>query len=139
MTKNKVKKLLPALEHFANGGNLWCYNEKEWFKQSELYTRSKEGYIDNIIEDRHFEARKAHALGEEIESCGGMGERWRLETYNLWDDEMEYRPKLKEPIYEWQWYEKISDNYFKLTNDHFTEECAQPDWVKFEPSKRERK
>ena len=100
MTREQIKKWLPEITHFANGGNLWWYSYRSniWHKQMFLYMEFAK--TQNIIEDNHFKARKANALGESIEA-----------KYSncAWVDSLNpdfksfdyYRPKKKE------WYENI--------------------------------
>ena len=101
MTKEQAKKWLPEIHHWANGGSLWGYTkeEKEWFKyhDSEL-SFERDIYI---IEDKHFEARKAFALGEPIEIKCGVTIDWQKCTIPSWNTECKYRPKYK------HWYENI--------------------------------
>ncbi len=138
MNKKETKKLLPAITHFADGGNLWRYNNrlKKWESQTTVEQLNKES---NIIEDKHFEARKAFALGEPVEvnlTLHGITP-WASVEFPLWDDTHNYRPKPKEPVYEWQWVYKINKTYH-LTDIFYTEEEAN-DWSKFEPSRRIKK
>ncbi len=68
MTQENAKKWLPELIHFANGGTLWGYSSNhQWFKYKNplVNINFKDEII--IIEDKHFEARKAFALGDPIE------------------------------------------------------------------------
>ena len=124
MTREQAKKLLSAITHFASGGNLWCYDEikKEWFvlNDNELNwdLTNKACYI---IEDQHFISRKAFALGEEIETSS-FGELWEKVTDEsaLWTAKY-YRPKPKEPVYEYQWLiRRNRDGYLKTTK-HITD------------------
>ena len=129
MTRQQAKELSPAITHFANGGNLWYDNGLIWNKQEEIYTQS-DYHSNNIIEDKHFEARKAFALGEEIENQYG-------DTYRMKDgllishskylpfseeniDRMDYKINFKEPVYEYQWViRRNRDGYLKTTK-HIT-------------------
>ncbi len=141
MNRKQAKELLPAIKHFADGGNLWRYNNRleEWESQTIIEPLNKES---NIIEDKHFEARKAFALGEEIEYekyTYGV-KTWVLRDNDSWFWSVDYRPKPKEPVYEWQWYTVNSDKTICLTLHH----CIEKDmnskmWTKFKPSKRIRK
>ena len=95
MTKEQAKKLLPAITHFAKGGNLWGYNSNEWYKQSKLWL--DDDGIQNIIEDKHFEARKADALGEEIEvslTLHGITP-WQICNHPTWSGMHHYRAKKR--------------------------------------------
>ncbi len=138
MNRKETKKLLPAITHFASGGDLWWYDihKKIWRKQDGVFYTKDESC--NIIEDKHFESRKAFALGEEIEYekyTYGV-KTWVLRDNDSWFWSVDYRPKPKE-VYEWQWTYKINKTYH-LTDIFYTEKEAN-DWVKFEPSKRIRK
>ena len=140
MNRKQAKELLPALTHFANGGNLWYRLNaiNEWYKQEVLYITDTK-YIQNIIEDKHFESRKAFALGEEIETRYPEGE-WYIALTPWFDNFKEYRPKPKEPTYEWQYnsYNKMSESW-TLTEKFFPDEPNCNRWIKFEPSKRIKK
>ena len=140
MTREEAKELHEAFNHFANGGDLWFYNPdiNRWYKQDNLYDKARPD-ICNVIEDKHFEARKAFALGEEIEYKREHFDRWHIIKDASWNDKIQYRPKLKE-VYEWQWACRERGNY-SLT-DYYTEKQALDycsGCMKFEPSKRIRK
>ena len=101
MTRKDIQLLLPAIKHFAvDGNNLWCYsyNLKRWKKQKELWSVDKDttDFIYNIIEDRSFEARKAHALGARIESRLDNTDGWEVDYDPSWSEHREYR---EEPEY----------------------------------------
>ncbi len=146
MTKEELKKMLPAMKWFANGGSLWWYDElkKEWFKHNneELvwYHKSNLCYI---IEDKYFEERKQYALGEIIDCriVDSANEKdWGKCTIPLWLDTYSYRVR-KEPVYEWQWTFKMNDGeYFFCDSNspegYYTDKEARDNWTKFEPSRR---
>ena len=141
MKREQVKELLPALTHFANGGNLWYWNQesKIWVKQEQLWIGESVYTIHNIIEDKHFKARKAYALGEEIQYSANNGKATYIDTtLPTWDNLCVYRPKPKE-VYEWQWlYPQHGLCNFAITQ-HKTMEEVLEGCHKFEPSKRLRK
>jgi len=66
MNRREARKIQEALNHFAHGGDLWwwCYGDNRWYMQTAILFGN---YPCNIIEDEHFEFRKAQALGAEIE------------------------------------------------------------------------
>jgi len=132
MDRYEIKALLPAMTHFANGGNLWCYDANHWEVQGTVFTRN--AIRDNIIEDHNFEARKAEALGQKIQFK--LDNEWVDLTVVAWLEEHEYRIKPSEPVYEWFWLMKLHNGY--TTVGYATEELAaqHKDWERFEPSKR---
>ena len=69
MTRQSVQRLKAAFNHFANGGDLWYYGntDRKWYKQQAFISQSENSKIHNIIEDEHFESRKADALGQAVE------------------------------------------------------------------------
>jgi len=69
MTRQSVQRLKAAFNHFANGGDLWYYGntDRKWYKQKIFISQSENSKIHNIIDDDHFESRKANALGKEVE------------------------------------------------------------------------
>ena len=120
MTRTKAKELLPAITHFAKGGDLWWCDTEEplspnsWKKQI-IFGCNNEYKIMNIIEDKHLEARKAYALGKDIETST-FGESWEVVTDEsaLWTAKY-YRPKPKE-VYECQWLLKYKNkDSYELT------------------------
>ena len=96
MTHKKAKELLPALAHFANGGKLWvwCHPFEKWEVQTSIYINDTYP-VRNIIEDKHFEARKAFALGEEIQAKKELSKEWRESLNPQWSTYYSYRPKPK--------------------------------------------
>ena len=140
MIREEVERLLPEISHWAKGGVLYWYNSdnKTW-KIVEGW--SLDWYIDVpvVIEDEYFEARKAFALDEEIEVYSDSTGFWVDCNKPLWDLNREYRPKPKEPLYEWQWvYIRHGICTFGIT-EHRTIDEAIEGHQKFEPSKRIRK
>ena len=95
MTKEQAKKWLPEISHWANGGGLWFYNiHNEWQKKTLDEFRINQIYV---IEDQHFEARKAHALGKHIESklTNSVG-LFSNDLCPTWSEYNSYRPKFNE-------------------------------------------
>ncbi len=88
MTRKQCKELLPEIAHFSRDGSLWFFNDIEWIEQNEVLLGGITHSICNVIEDTHFEARKAWALGKPIEfynlisdenywrDCGSSGPSW---------------------------------------------------------------
>ena len=104
MDREELKKLLPAITHFANGGNLWWYHheQKAWSKQYKIMTEELDSFpanLINIIEDKHFEARKANALGETVEFIDSSGIPQRVDSNIAWSQDVIYRPIAKYPRY----------------------------------------
>ena len=141
MNREQAKELLPAITHFANGGDLWyCENiikssVMTWHKQSEVWVGKTGCHINNIIEDKHFEARKAEALGEEVE-VQMPNNSWYIDDSPSWYSDATYRPK--KPVYAWQWINIVNGKIAGITAELLEKE-PYPGWIKFEPSKRVRK
>ncbi len=105
MNRKHVKRWLPEITHWANGGELWFYQDKEWIKyDGGFISTSKCAYV---IEDKHFEARKAHSLGEPIEvnlTLSGTTP-WTISKFPVWSDMYNYRPKKKK-----EWHDNIPED-----------------------------
>jgi len=145
MIRDQAKELQPALNHFAEGGNLWCWDGMTWCKQETILVCDvdwKYGVI-NIIEDKFFIERKAFALGEEIEMYVSGLCKWMVKEDPCWHKSHKYRVKPKEPVLEWQWiYREIVKNSppFVLSK-YMTEEEAKKNTLvveRYEPSRREK-
>ncbi len=70
MRREQVKKSIQEIEFWANGGNLWKYSKraKQWVLWlGDIYDFMQAGKESFVMEDDHFEARKAFALGDPIE------------------------------------------------------------------------
>ena len=99
------------------------------------------GYDIYVIDDKHIEARKAFALGEEIEF--NQCETWITTGNPTWKAD-EYRPKPKEPIYDYhftfrrgdKWHISIGRWQGVKEAMHF---ITGEDITRFEPSKRLKK
>jgi len=108
MTREQAKRLEKEIAHWANGGDLWYWSDlhKSWRRDTnkELSFNEKELY-NYVIEDKHFEARKAFALGDPIQHYShatmGMGE-W-VDTDEIVVTYRYYRPKPKE------WHDTVSE------------------------------
>ena len=141
MIKKEVKRLLPEINHWANGGVLYWYDsDDETWRVIENWSLDCLIDVPVVIEDKHLETRKAYALGEEIQYSINNGKATYIDTtLPTWDNSCVYRPKPKEPIYEWQWAYLKNGEY--LMSEHYTEEevLENPEWTRFEPSKRLRK
>ena len=148
MTRAETIDLQDAFNHFADGGELWFYASKEWKIQKEFFHNNFSKH--NIIEDKHFEARKAHALGQPIElfDKGAWITLKNMSFPPSWEPDWDYRPKQLEPEYEWQWIYKTNDHMrYGITEGYYTTRkkldkgnMRHTTWAeKFEPSKRIKK
>ena len=102
MTIERIKKYLPQMIALSEGKTLWGYSgNKGWFKYKNPLTNFdfKDEII--VIEDKHFEARKAFALGEPIECLVTSDNQWSDNSNPMWSHNVKYRPKSKE------WYDNI--------------------------------
>lgn len=111
MNRKQVKHNLKAMEFWGNGGNLWFYRDGGWF----IYTLDDIPFTSTerthfIIEDKHFEARKAFALGMPIEISLNGNQPWQRSTSPSWREYNEYQPKPNEwfdnihkPVLCWVW------------------------------------
>ena len=99
MTREEIKAALPAMVHFAEGGNLWCYDGSSWLKQTHIGFSSRDYEIKNVIEDKFFESRKALALGKKVEiKIRGEWKVWN--SYGeCWSEDCEYRPQADKPTF----------------------------------------
>ena len=111
MTREQAKRWLKEIEWWGNGGNLWDYDfpKKRWIKWNieDIYFNSNHP-ATYIIEDEHFEARKAWALGEPIQYRRKISDgEWKtMQPGNDepgWHDDYEYRVKRSE------WYRNIPE------------------------------
>ena len=131
MNREQLKELLPAIQHYVSGGDLWMYEYgTTWVKQQGfIYTT---GDLNNIIEDKNFEARKVFALGGEIQWKSEKG-NWVNINPEPWLD-AEYRVK-PENVYEYIWYQELGNGDIRFTEFHTTQ--MNPEyWKKFKPSKK---
>ena len=98
MTQEQAKRWNKEINHWANGGRLWAYDDEDdkWRNVTEYKI---DFYKDTIIviEDKHFEARKAFALGEPIETKKTYDNfTWGIELNPTFNDAVQYRPKSKQ-------------------------------------------
>jgi len=138
MTRAELQVLLPAMDFYSNGGDLWMYSLdlKRWLKQNCFH--EDVDMLQNVIGDRHLDARKHFALGGELDYRGvDVNSKWmRCITTPSWDA-CAYRPKEDE--IEWQWAHKMNDGVYGMCKMFYTEEeVRSQDWIKFEPSRRVR-
>ena len=135
MTREEAEKLLPAMAHFVKCGNLWYYSCGTWRKQDSIIYEDTWD-IQNIIEDKHFEIRKANALGTPIQCKHKVGKwDWHdTDDFGVFQDQYEFRIKPKEPVYEWQWLHTDANGFTTLSD--FLTAPYDNLWTKFEPSKR---
>ena len=98
MTKEKAGEVSKLLKFWADGGTLWTLSPND--RCFKIKYDMSVSFIESevlIMEDAHFEARKAFALGEELE-CRVIGtSRWLPEgAFDLWRDNCAYRAKPQE-------------------------------------------
>ncbi len=142
MTREEARKLLPAITHFADGGDLYLYKDNLWKEQQSLFI-DKMWAIQNIIKDKHFKARKAFALGEPVE-VQYKDSTWHEDIHPKWEWQQDFRPKPKEPVYDYHFTFRRGDEWFmSLGRWQRLEEAMHfitgKDMTRFEPSKRIRK
>jgi len=100
MTREQARKWLLEITHYANGGDLWSFKNNEWVRyENEQLVFTSDELKAYVIEDKHFEARKAFALGEPIEQQA-TNKGWFDNNSPDWSGD-KYRPKSKE------WYDNI--------------------------------
>ncbi len=139
MTREQTNELLPAIQHFADGGNLWGHDDQDgWYEQFQFWC--DEGGIHNIIEDKHFKVRKAFALGASVQYRENSAMNWKTIAEPKWENWTEYSITSKKPVYEYQYF-YINDvnNFFEFTGfftDKEAEELDKTRYTKFEISKR---
>ena len=98
MNREQIKKWLPEITAYSEGKNIWQYDGEVWvLREHPAFILRKE----YVIEDKHFKARKAHALGEPIEFIDNSGIPQTVDSNIAWSQDVVYRPKKKE------WYEDI--------------------------------
>lgn len=98
MNKEVIKKYKAEFDHWLNGGEVKVYVPQcirdKWVEASEDDWNDDAENIF-VIQDKHFEARKAYALGEEIESRVDDSYEWFSDSVPSFSDRSEYRPKPK--------------------------------------------
>ncbi len=106
MTKRNATNWGKAIEFWGNGGNLWYWdaNFEKWEKyeyDAEIeFSSNRELFY--IMEDKHFEARKADALGEKVEFINNEGRWMDCNDNPEFRANGKYRPKKRE------WYDYAS-------------------------------
>ena len=122
MTQKLINDLLPAITHWAKGGKLWYYDDMlGWTEYNSantptFNTSDKKCYI---IEDNHFEARKAFAFGESIEERYNEYYEWIEVKKPLWTIGEQYRSKSK------LWYHNIpKEGILCWVGDHNKQELV---------------
>ena len=126
MNKEVVKKYKAEFDYWLNGGVVyWTIKGDSWLKIGGGWDweGTDTNNIKIVIKDKHFEARKAYALGEEIE-CRNTGEHnWLTLLENpCWLDECEYRPKPKTKtivLEEWYTLREVEEDFYKPNIEWF--------------------
>ena len=104
MNKEVIKKYFKEFTHWVNGGEVYYtsihWTDDTWYKINPTENDSiwEDDFLLYVIKDKHFEARKAHALGEEIEHRNrksALTLEWTICKNPLWYEFAEYRPKPK--------------------------------------------
>ena len=135
MTKEELKKWLPEITFWIEGGELYVYDPIDDIWDIKLAQTFRVDQI-YVINDKHVEARKAFALDEPVE-VQYRDNTWHEDIHPKWEWQQTFRPKPK--VYEWQWhYIQHGICAFGIT-EHRTIDEAIEGHQKFEPSKRLRK
>jgi len=139
MTKNQAIELLPAIKHFAEGGNLYYYSmvDRKWYAQDVVIISGGASELCNVIEDKHFEGRKSFALGEKVEArrLDIEGQTFYDAITPTWDNKYEYRPKPKD-IHEWYCMTKLHDGSYTGIGYFTARDIELRNMFRYEPSKR---
>lgn len=143
MNQELTKKYFNLLNAWNSGLKLYTYrpHEKKWVKIETIYFDTLDDMSEPIIiADIHFEARKAHALGEKIEIKDGNG-YWVVSGYPLFSSTSAYRVKKKEwfetldekPVLCWLWNSNLDTKIISLVRRYrigmeykFETECNTP-------------
>ena len=102
MNQEQAKQWLPEVTAFAQSKQLWGWDavDKFWYKHGKDTMFCDKAPYAYIIEDEHFEARKAHALGKPIQQeFNGV---WEDVTHDMLMWTFKTRPK---PL---KWYDTVS-------------------------------
>lgn len=127
-------------EH-PDGTRVWLkYEDCDWtsLQDHEINWRLKDGIY--IVDNQWAELRKAQADGKQLQYNEGTWEDRililsHIDLYNILD----WRIKSEEPVYEWQWIWFCERTGRYAISGFMTEDEANEWFVKYEPSKRERK
>ena len=104
MTRLDAVKWKPLIDDWVNGAELWyLYTTGEWVKVEEIFFETLDD-IKIVVKDEHFEARKAYAVGLDIEMMQDFNGKWEPCDNPNWEDkETEFRVKSNE------WYDNIPE------------------------------
>lgn len=137
MTRQELKDSWHLLEHWKNGGDIYIRKQSGWHL-CELNEIPNVKSFDFVIKDKHFEARKAYALGEQVEFYNKLSNSWDEVSTPLWGN-CDYRPKPKEKVFEKRWrYLKDGETATSLSSQYvsddsvFAENYIMKGWYKSE-------
>jgi len=95
MTRENINRWLPEIKYYGSGGILHTYVDFQhiWMKieGSISFTGTKK--TDYVMQDQHFEQRKAYALGETIQTRNYKGDWQDIKDEPLFGNHTVYRVK----------------------------------------------
>jgi len=98
MKKENAIEMSKLLKFWGNGGTIWGFSSNDsWFKVKDYMDISLSKYV-YVIEDKHFEARKAFAEGKRLQYRNSITGTWIILDKPTWTQKY-YREKPTE------WYE----------------------------------
>ena len=101
MNRENAKRWEKEIAFWGNGGNLWFLSHNNKWSKYIIVTPmfDTKDQTAFVMEDQHFEARKAFALGEPIEWADKATD-WTITESPTWERIL-YRPKPKPKPEEW--------------------------------------
>ena len=130
MNKEVIKKYIAEFNYWLNGGEVFAHTDMGWININD----SKWNWEDDIpyvIKDKHFEARKAYALGEEIEyKCYNTNYKWEpiKDPQFIYEAEYRTKPKNKTIVLE-EWLVTDGKDYW-VVQESDREYSSKPTYVK---------
>ena len=127
MNKELIKKYKAEFDHWVNSGEVhYTDNGNNWWIAHDTHEWN-EIDLKYAIKDKHFEVRKAYALGEEIEIYD-YGNGWKsvaLDSDFKFIDTRIYRPKSKtKTIVMEEWVYDIRGGSYRIGWFNDEEDCS---------------
>ena len=100
MTRENINRWMEEIKYYGSGGTLYTYIDFQnaWVQIEGSISFTGTEKFSYVMEDEHFEQRKAYALGKTIQTMNFQGDWQDVPIEPRWSSNTVYRVKPKSAV-----------------------------------------